>query len=66
MAAWNGIYLYGDYCTGNVWGLIHSGDQWQSQLLFETHLLITSFGQDENGEIYVLSDNGSVHKLTGN
>ena len=66
MAAWNGIYLYGDYCTGNVWGLIHSGDQWQSQLLFETHLLITSFGQDENGEIYLLSDNGSVHKLTGN
>jgi len=64
MAAWNGIYLYGDYCTGNIWGLIHSGEQWQLQLLFETHLLVTSFGQDENGEIYLLIDNGSVHKLT--
>jgi glucose/arabinose dehydrogenase len=65
LAAWNGIYLYGDYCTGKVWGLIHSGEQWQSQLLFETHTLITSFGQDENSEIYMLSDDGSVYQLAG-
>jgi glucose/arabinose dehydrogenase len=63
---WNGIYLYGDYCMGNVWGLIHAGEQWQSQLLFETHTLITSFGEDENGELYLVSDDGSVYKLTGN
>ena len=65
MPEWKGIYFYGDYCTGNVWGLIHSGEQWQSQLLFETHVLITSFGQDENGEIYLVSDNGSVYELAG-
>ena len=63
MPEWNGIYLYGDYCFGNVWGLIRSGDQWQAQLLFETRVLITSFGQDENGEVYMLSDNGEVSKL---
>jgi len=63
MPEWNGIYLYGDYCTGNIWGLIHSGDQWQSQLLFDTKMLITSFGQDENGEVYMLSDDGNVYKL---
>jgi hypothetical protein len=63
MPEWNGIYLYGDYCTGHVWGLIRSGDQWQTQLLFESQGLITSFGQDANGEIYLLNDDGKVYQL---
>ena len=63
MPEWNGIYLYGDYCTGYVWGLIKSGEQWQTQLLFESQGLITSFGQDEKGEIYLLNDDGKVYQL---
>jgi glucose/arabinose dehydrogenase len=63
MPEWNGIYLYGDYCTGHVWGLIRSGEQWQTQLLFEAQPLITSFGQDENGEIYMLTDEGDIYQL---
>jgi len=65
MAEWNGIYLYGDYCTGYVWGLIRPevGEQWQAQLLFEAHVQITSFGQDANGEVYMLSDDGDVYQL---
>lgn len=63
MPEWNGVYFYGDYCTGKVWGLIKSGDQWQAQLLFAAPALITSFGQDENGEIYLLSDDGKVYQL---
>jgi len=63
MPEWNGIYLYGDYCTGFVWGLINSNGQWQAQRLFETHVQITSFGQDQSGEIYFLSDGGDVYQL---
>jgi glucose/arabinose dehydrogenase len=63
MPEWNGIYLYGDYCTGIIWGLIHSNDRWQKQLLFDTDFTITSFGQDENGEVYLVSDNGGVYRL---
>jgi len=63
MPEWNGIYLYGDYCTGHVWGLIKSGEQWQVQMLFEAPILITSFGQDQNGEIYLLSDDGKIYQL---
>lgn len=63
MPEWNGIYLYGDYCSGYVWGLILSEGQWQSQLLFETNVRITSFGQDESGEIYLASDAGGVYFL---
>ena len=61
---WYGIYLYGDYCTGYVWGLIQSANGWQSQIMFETGVTITSFGQDESGEIYLASDNGNVYQLT--
>ncbi len=64
MTEWNGIYLYGDYCTGFIWGLIRSGEAWQKQLLFDTDVNITSFGQDANGELYILADSGGVYVLT--
>jgi glucose/arabinose dehydrogenase len=64
MTEWNGVYLYGDYCTGFIWGLIRSGEAWQKQLLFDTEVNITSFGQDANGELYILADSGGVYVLT--
>ncbi len=64
MPEWNGIYLYGDYCYGYVWGLFNSNGSWQNQLLFETGKTITSFGQDEFGEVYLASDSGSIYILT--
>jgi len=61
---WNGIYLYGDYCSGNVWGLIpKSNGGWDSRLLFETGENISSFGEDFFGEIYLISHSGSIFKL---
>jgi glucose/arabinose dehydrogenase len=49
-----GIYFYGDYCSGNVWGLIEtSQDKWQSRILFTTSAKITTFGVDEAGELYM-------------
>lgn len=63
---WNGIYLYGDYCAGSVWGLIRSGDSWQNQLLFQVNARITSFGQDEAGELYIVDDGGEILKLAQN
>jgi glucose/arabinose dehydrogenase len=63
MPEWNGIYLYGDYCSGKIWGLILSDGQWQAQVLFETGVRITSFGEDESGEIYLAGDDGSVYIL---
>jgi len=63
MTEWNGTYLYGDYCTGKVWGVIRSGEKWQNKLLFQTNFQITSFGQDANGEIYLLTDDGEIYQL---
>lgn len=63
MSEWNGVYLYADYCTGLIWGLIQSDGGWQAQLLFDLDVTITSFGQDSSGELYILSDSGSIFRL---
>lgn len=63
LAEWQGIYLYGDYCTGFIWGLIRSGDGWWSQLLFGTEVRITSFGQDAAGEVYLADRRGTIYRL---
>ena len=64
MPEWNGVYLYGDYCTGLIWGLIQSNNGWEKQQLFDVDVTITSFGQDDAGEIYLLSDDGSIYRLS--
>jgi len=54
-----GAYVYGDYCTGEIF-LLQNG---ASTLLADTALNITSFGEDEAGEIYVVGQGGTVHRL---
>jgi len=63
MPEWNGIYLYADYCSGVIWGLIQLDGDWQSQSLFDLDVTITSYGQDGSGELYLLSDSGGVFRL---
>ena len=64
LPSWQGVYLYGDYGSGKVWGLLHLRDgSWQNALMFETGRQISSFGLDENGEIYLVDDAGSILML---
>jgi glucose/arabinose dehydrogenase len=60
---WQGIYFYGDECSGKIWGLIHSDNGWQSQVLFETGANITTFGRDSSGEIYFADRRGTIYRL---
>jgi uncharacterized repeat protein (TIGR03806 family) len=54
-----GVYLYGDYSTGKVWGVRHDGTKvtWQRELA-DTHLQITGFGTDSQGEILIADHRG--------
>lgn len=63
MPEWNGIYLYADYCTGMIWGLLQVDGGWQTQRLFDLQVTITSFGQDGSGELYLVSDNGGIYRF---
>jgi glucose/arabinose dehydrogenase len=61
---WGGIYLYGDFCSGFVWGALRGLDgAWESARLFETGINISSFGEDLEGEIYLLDLNGGIYRL---
>ncbi len=61
-----GTYIYGDYCTGRIWGATESLGKWTSKQLLHGKFLISTFGEDEAGEIYVarISDtNGIIYRL---
>jgi glucose/arabinose dehydrogenase len=62
--ALQGAYFFGDYCTGYIWSLQREGDQWQMTKRLESGLLISSFGEDVNGEVYVIDQKGAVYQLS--
>lgn len=56
-----GVYLYGDYCSGNVWGMYkNASNQWVTKLIASTGYNISSFGQDEAGELYLVDLGGTL------
>ena len=48
-----GSYLYGDYCSGEIWMGSQQNGAWSSALLPINLASLTAFGQDASGEIYV-------------
>ena len=59
-----GIYLYADYCSGRIWGALPEADgTWQSEQLLVAGFNITTFGEDEAGELYVADYHGDQSAL---
>ena len=64
-----GIYFYADFCQGKIWGLRHRNGDWENQLLLDTALNISSFGEDEAGELYLthlgsgIEMDGAIYRL---
>jgi glucose/arabinose dehydrogenase len=57
--ALRGKYLYADYCTGELWAVTEgTAGQWTSTLMLATQLQPTTFGEDENGELFIGGSNG--------
>jgi uncharacterized repeat protein (TIGR03806 family) len=57
----NGIYLYGDYVTRKIWGLKYSdGQVVENKIIAESPAGISSFGEDETGEVYVVGYDGRI------
>jgi hypothetical protein len=62
-----GIYLYGDFCKGQIWGLKKRPTRWQKKLLLQTSFFISTFGEGKGGEIYVADyGTGHIYKVTDN
>ena len=59
-----GAYVYGDYCSGKIWGLRYDGNIVTEQmLLIDSEVLITSFGQDLARNLYILSRSEGIYYL---
>ena len=58
-----GLYLYSDYCNGELWTLWQDESGWHTRMLIETGLNVTALDEDARGEIYISSIDGQVHKL---
>jgi glucose/arabinose dehydrogenase len=54
-----GTYVFGDYCTGEIFLLENS----VIHILLDTQLNISSFGEDEAGELYVVGHGGTIYRI---
>ena len=54
-----GTYVFGDFCSGEIWGY-QNGER---QILQSTDLQISSFGEDRDGELYVVGYEGEIFQI---
>lgn len=61
-----GVYFYADYSFGNVWSLVQtSPGVWSGELELDAGFNVSSFGEDQSGELYVTGRNtGGVYRVT--
>jgi glucose/arabinose dehydrogenase len=62
---WNGLYFYGDYCSGRIWALAPDGSGgWANAEILDSDLVLSSFGEDEAGEMYALDyGSGVIYRM---
>lgn len=61
--ALSGVYLFGDYCSGNVWGLFRDGEKYTRRVLLQSDVNIASFAEDREGEIYIVGLGGKIFRI---
>ena len=60
-----GVYLYADYCAGRIWGARPDGSgRWAATELLDTDAAISTFGEDQLGEIYVADHGGTIYQIS--
>jgi glucose/arabinose dehydrogenase len=63
-----GVYVYGDFDSGRIWGLRYQDGKVTAngeliQVSAGPKLNIASFGEDPQGELYILAFDGRIHDL---
>ena len=58
-----GRYFYGDYCSGRIWSVA----RWQGEVVRRGQPFrvpqLTSFAEDLDGELYLVSQGGTIYRL---
>lgn len=59
-----GNYFVADYCSGFIWALVRQADGvWVTNQVLQSGLIISSFGEDVTGELYVVNHSGGIYRL---
>ncbi|MDF1662625.1 MAG: PQQ-dependent sugar dehydrogenase [Planctomycetota bacterium] len=58
-----GSYLYGDYASGRIFALVNTSQGVLSNTEVANVANLSSFGEDQAGELYAVSLNGSIFKF---
>jgi glucose/arabinose dehydrogenase len=57
-----GLYFFGDFCSGRIWSLdAQEGGTWRMTEQLRDAIQISSFGEDETGELYVTTFTGDAN-----
>ncbi len=60
----DGAYIYADFASGNVWTLRFTEGVWVNELLEKGAFQVSSFGEDEAGELYLTDfGGGALYRL---
>jgi uncharacterized repeat protein (TIGR03806 family) len=59
-----GVYVYGDYSSGTIWGAKHDGSRvtWHKELA-RTELQIAAFTVSQCGELLIVDNGGALYRL---
>jgi uncharacterized repeat protein (TIGR03806 family) len=61
----DGVYVFGDFVTGSVWGLYElEAGVWDRRLIANTSLNVAHLALDHDGELYMLGHLGEILRLT--
>ena len=58
-----GIYFFADYVSGRIWGLRRDGGHWEARMMLDTRHSVSSFGEDEAGNLYVVDHQGTLLQI---
>lgn len=60
-----GAYIYADYCSGEIFIYDNNPTAAHPILLIDTTVRIVGFAQDDRGELYIVTESGTIQKIVG-
>jgi glucose/arabinose dehydrogenase len=62
--AWNGVFVFADYCSGEVWALRDAGGSPSLRLVLDEDIMPSAISVDAEGELVVVDGpKGAIHRL---
>jgi glucose/arabinose dehydrogenase len=62
----NGVYLFSDFCSGRIWGLLPPDEDRRPVVqLLKADIQAASFGEANNGALFILDLGGTIYQIVG-